>query len=85
MGEAKLSLSTAGRIAPERKVVKRQQKQCLIIDMKSHYLEMRDSQEFTFTRADLRELLYAYARPIVPHWDEKELYESVDEFLDGIE
>ena len=53
--------------------------------MQSRYLEMRDSQETTFSRGDLRDLLYAYARPLVPLWDEKELYESVDEFLDGME
>lgn len=53
--------------------------------MQSHYLEMRNSQEISFSRGSVRELLYAYARPLVPMWDEKELYESVDEFLDGME
>ena len=46
---------------------------------------MRDSQGIALTRAILRDMLYAFARPLVPHWDESELYESVDEFLDGME
>ena len=85
MGKVKLSLSAAGRSAPIQRVAKRQQKECLIVDMQSHYLEMRNSQEISFSRGSVRELLYAYARPLVPMWDEKELYESVDEFLDGME
>jgi len=63
----------------------RQPQKCLTVAFRSHYQEMRDNAEMTYTRRQLRELLYAFARPLVPLWDEKELYESVDEFLDGME
>ena len=63
----------------------RQQEKCLVVAFRSRYQEMRDNAETTLTRLQLRDLLYAFARPLVPLWDEKELYESVDKFLDGIE
>lgn len=63
----------------------RQQKKCLTVEFRSRYLEERDSRPITFTRKQWRELLYAFGRPLVPMWDESELYESVDEFLDGME
>ena len=62
----------------------KQGESCLVLSFRSHYLEERDNAEITHTRKEWRELLYAFARPLVPLWDEKELYESVDEFLDGI-
>lgn len=58
---------------------------CIIIPFESHYLKERASRETTLTRAEWRELLYAFGRPLVPLWDEQELYEAVDEFLDKTE
>lgn len=62
-----------------------QDKNCHVLSFRSHYLEERDNAEISHTRNEWRELLYAFARPLVPLWDEQELYESVDEFLDGME
>jgi len=62
-----------------------QGKSCLILPMRSRYQEERDNTVIAHTRTEWRELLYAFARPLVPLWDEQELYESVDEFLDGME
>lgn len=58
---------------------------CLVLSFRSRYLEERDNAVISHTRKEWRELLYAFARPLVPLWDESELYESVDEFLDGME
>lgn len=60
-------------------------RKCLVVEFRSHYLEERDSRETTLSRRQWRELLYAFGRPLVPSWDEGELYEEVDRFLDGVE
>ena len=64
---------------------KTERPECLTIEFRSHYLEQRDSRETTLTRKQWRELLYAFGRPLVPSWGEGELYEAVDNFLDGVE
>ena len=60
-------------------------KECLTISLKSRFVEERNNRKTTLTRKEWREMLYAFARPLVPLWDESELYESVDEFLDSME
>jgi len=86
MGKVNLSIAAVSRAqAQSAPDAKRRQKECLVVDLQSHYRQMRDSQGIALTRAILRDMLYAFARPLVPHWDESELYESVDEFLDGME
>lgn len=60
-------------------------KECIVVQFKSHYQEMKESRETTLTRLQWREMLYAFGRPLVPLWDEAELYEEVDKFLDSTE
>lgn len=60
-------------------------KECLTIAFRSRYLEERDNADVTFTRKQWRDLFYAFARPLVPLWDEKELYEAIDAFMDEME
>ena len=60
-------------------------KECLSLQLHSHYQDLRDSRQVTYTRAQMRDMLYAFGRPLVPLWADEELYESVDEFLDSIE
>ena len=54
----------------------------MVVQFKSHYQQLRESRKITLTRLQWRDLLYAFGRPLVPLWDESELYEAVDEFLD---
>jgi hypothetical protein len=60
-------------------------KDCIMLSFKSRYQEERDNRPTTFTRKQWRDLLYAFGRPLVPLWDETELYEAVDNFLDEME
>lgn len=60
-------------------------KECLTISLQSRFVEERNNRETTLTRKEWRDVLYAFARPLVPLWDESELYEAVDNFLDSTE